>query len=222
MAYPIKDFRDSRAYPEPLNISAWRWEFLRRCSDYQEFYEAHKGEMPPPYSGQFGVDSLHDPMYDRSHEIFNDGGRLVGLPTFTDAQKWLDAPWFTPERALHSMLNTHTMLQSGGKTLAVIDLTLPLDLQLEQLKRDIELKCQLDGLTPVLKTNRRQEWPVYLRILDARAEGLQPKAMAPILYPEEEDIYPDYKVTKKIAKALQRAEHLCKTFARKAFDTEKK
>ena len=222
MAYPIKDFRDAGEYPEHLDISAWRWEFLRRSSDYQDFYEAHKDQFPPPYTGQFGILGLYDPRYDRSHEAFSDGGHLVGLPTFEDVRRWQESPDYTHERALYSVLSGISRFQTDSMSLAVLDRALPLDLQLEALKRNIELRCEIDGTVPVLKTNRRQEWPIYLRILDAIAEGLEAKEIAPLLYPGQEDLYPDFKVRKKILLSLKRAEHLCKTFARKAFDTEKK
>lgn len=221
-AYPIKDFRKPEQYPAHQCLNAWRWEFLRRNAEYQKLYLAHKGDAIPPSSVfDFGIRSLYDPMFDDAHRGFLPPAGIIGLPTFETVEKWKKVPGYTAERALNSILRTLTELQSGGDTLVVINRALPIEFQIEAIREGVAMRSDLDSESPSLKNDRRNEWPFYLRILDAIASGVEFDGIASAIYPGTDNSYPDFAGRKRVKKASERARYLVEVFAARRFAPEK-
>ena len=221
-AYPIKDFRDAAQYPNHKGLNAWRWEFLRRNADYQTLYQAHKDDIqPPPAVWDFGVRALHDPMLDNAYRELRPLAGIVRLPTFEDVEKFEKVHWYTAERALAMILETLTGLQHCGGTLVTIDRTLPIEPQLDAIRKQVTLTNKVDNEKPPLGNLRLSEWPAYLRIMDARAVGASFDEIAAVIYPETDNSYPDQAGRKRVIKADERAKFLAETFACRKFTPEK-
>jgi hypothetical protein len=95
------------------------------------------------------------------------------------------------------------------KTAIGFDMSLPIDLQIEAVRKYLlghqQYLIKKDVIKPFPNNVPRKEWVVYLRLLDADAAGAKPKEIAAQLYPEEEDVYPDYIPQKKVRTALKQA-----------------
>jgi len=221
-AYPIKDFRDAAQYPNHQGLNAWRWEFLRRNEEYQALYQAHKDDIHPPTAvWNFGIRSLYDSGFDNAYRGFLPLAGIVGLPTFEDVDKWKKKPWYTAERALHSILGTLAELQYCGGTIITIDRALPLEPQLDEIREQVAIKNELDNEKPPLGNLRLSEWPAYLRVMDARAAGADFDEIAAVIYPKTDNTYPDHAGRKRAIKADERARFLVETFASGKFTPEK-
>lgn len=222
MSVAIKDFRRVDDYPNWQGLSAWRWEFLRRDPEYQQFFAQHKDDVRGPYCGMFGIRSLHDPAFDRAFEVFNDGASLIELPTFEWVKKWEQVSGYTDERGLKMILKTLTELQSRGSALVAIDRSLPLEMQLEQIREAVALRNERGAQIPPMKNDRRNEWPSYLRVLDGIAAQATHDDIAAAVYPDTENIYPDFAGRKRVKAAAKRAAILCRAFGRKDFSPAEK
>ncbi|MCP0916752.1 hypothetical protein MUB05_09120 [Acinetobacter indicus] len=214
--YPIKDYFVDEQYDFSESLERWRWEFIRRNPEYQAFYEKHKNySHPSEWSDvwKFGLRGLPDPKNDMGLSVLSTRVGFIELPTYRQYKKEIKKDWYTHERYLHGLLRSLTEFQSKHMQLAVIDLSIPIDLQIKKLKEDIKFREEYDEINMVIKNYRFSDWKEYLKILDAKYSGLDESQIAEQLYPEVENIYPDYSGKKRIIKALQRSEYLINNFA---------
>lgn len=214
--YPIKNYLIDEQYDFSESLERWRWEFIRRNPEYQSFYEKHKNySHPREWSDvwKFGLRGLPDPKNDMGLALISTQIGFIELPSYRRYAEDKKRDWYTDERYLHGLLQSLTRFQSNHMQLAVLDLSIPLDLQVKKIKEDLKSKQEYEEISMVIKNYRFSDWKEYLRILDANYSGLDESQIAEQLYPGVENIYPDYSGKKRIIKALQRADYLIKNFA---------
>lgn len=96
----------------------------------------------------------------------------------------------------------------------LIDFRKPIDGQIDALRRYAagHQKFLIDrGIieAPEKINERRNDWPAYLRLLDAELEGVtEPADLAAAIYPDDSNDYPDFPVSHRINKAQGRARQL--------------
>ena len=93
----------------------------------------------------------------------------------------------------------------------MFDLELPIQPQIERIKDDLlfrqKMLAQEGRISPVSPKNQKDKWRDYLRIIDAKNSPDKPpvRKIAAVLYPREDNIYPDYRVSDKIKKSHKAA-----------------
>ncbi len=188
----LPNWMDEAAYPTPesLNDTFWRWEFLRRRSDYREDWEKY-------YSQTYAYDVAcsNDPNYPTrfrkrvfppDHPGFKarmpnslEKYHLSGLPNPAIAKPWVlsfdsnygriyfgqGPDWLAGGEEVSLCL-------SEWQVAAVFDLKKPLPPQMEKVKTDL-MEWQIHQLGRDLERRKcRDDWPLYLRVLDAVDQGV--------------------------------------------------
>ncbi len=213
----IPDWRDSSAYPnaEDLSIDEWRWEFLHRRDDYRKDYIRPESDFVDESRARYfeqkyslvnvanpsrSVCDMKSPSQD-DDEIF--------LPMF-DVQFWdtrkgirYSFPW--PEEKLPGKDPQPQDMDFR------IDLLQPLSPQFDRAKK-IAVYCQQKqrGLSrdqikkrpkdQIIKRPNINNWPRYLRALDAREQGATYREIGELLLGHK-----DYDVAAKRAKEIHKA-----------------
>jgi hypothetical protein len=153
--------------------------------------------LPVWYARKWGIKhSIYDPYYPYEEDlppVFFENAHTSSFIT----QHW---PGFS--EADDNGILKPTLAMAFG-------LSLPIDAQIEAARRAL-LARQRSLINKGVITSfpdkvPRKEWIIYLRLLDAEAAGVKPKEMASCLYPDEEDVYPDYIPQKKARSALTQA-----------------
>lgn len=183
----IPDWRDRNTYPRPedLNDTFWRWEFLRRRPDYRQDWEK---SYPPSYA--FDRACADDPAYPtRFHKrIFSpdhpafrarmpdslEKYHLSGLPNPAIAKPWMlsfdsnygrmyfgqGPDWLEGGEEIHLRV-------SEWRVAALFNLKKPLPAQMEKITLDLMKWQEYQMGRNVERRKCRDEWPTYLRVLDA-------------------------------------------------------
>jgi len=220
--YPIKDYQDASQYPARKSVNAWRWEFLRRNPEYQAFHAEHKDCDPRKFTvWQFGLRSLYDPIFDDAYQGMLPPASIIQLPTFEDVEKWEHVSGYTAERGVFMLLRNLTELQYQGDTLVTINRALPIEPQLDAIRESVARKNELDGVNPAFKRDQSAKWPLYLRVLDGKAANASDDEIAAAVYPDADNVYPDYPGRKVTKAAAKQARYLSEIFATKSFSPEK-
>jgi Family of unknown function (DUF6499) len=173
----VPDWRDAAAYPSPdeLTLEQWRWEFLRRNHDYRRDYFRD--------SDSFGAESraryfervyhiLHpfDPMQSVRSILSDSADGSIFGPSFeavfveSRLQHWYCDMYELKSRVLSDAEPHHLFIR--------VDLKRPLEPQFHALKQ-IAKNAQRSwngGKINVRRAHKRN-WPLYLRVLDARDAG---------------------------------------------------
>lgn len=174
----LPEWRDENQYTETDELSndQWRWEFLRRRTDYREDYEKSKD-----YFWELGADK--ETHFQETYRI-----RFIENPAYSirdlKEQRKVSKELFKPNPdiefidSMPGALYRYPSLNGGYMKSSMhphhlelkIDLGSPLAPQFKKL-REIAKSFQSSWST---KTRRPQKgkWPTYLRILDAREIGV--------------------------------------------------
>lgn len=111
--------------------------------------------------------------------------------------------------------NFHILTFTGiekSNAVAVFDLSKPIQQQYEQLKNDLEEEQKeflRGGKIPIRKNvNKKEIWKRYTRILDAYKEKVKPKDIASNIFPNTENIYPDFLGNKNVESNYKLAKKL--------------
>ncbi len=186
------NWTDEKTYPEPesLNDTFWRWEFLRRRADYREDWEKYYQS-----TYEFDVACANDPKFPTryrkkvvtpDHPAFKarmpnslEKYHLSGLPNPAIAK-----PWMLSFDSNHGRIyfgqgpdwlgggEEISLCLSEWRVAAVFDLKKPLLPQLDKVKVDL-LEWQEHQVGRNLDRRKsRDEWPLYLRVLDAVDQGV--------------------------------------------------
>lgn len=187
------NWRDYTAYSERLTDRQWRWEFLRRDEEYQDDFarlhpadferqvEAYRDIARPDGVGsweqhfkpmacmpatdaepgcreKYGVEYLLDPAQSEPHP-------------FLFVQECPHGVGFASERAFRE-------LESQGIKLMAFDLKQSIAQQLKQAGQYLKLiQSELYG-QPREQRQHHAKWARYLRILDAKAAGVNARQIA--------------------------------------------
>lgn len=177
----LPDWREADEYPSPdATMRLWGWEFLRRRDDYRGLWNtyAEYAEQGPDgvlrsvtneveaLRTRFGLSLMVDPK--------------VQFSDFDLAQMFWPAFGYgqtirSPEGADHD--------RDAGKKPIVFDLTRPIEPQLAKARAYL-LRIQDEcGGRPISPKNRIQNWPNFLRVLDARECGATWQFIAETIWP---------------------------------------
>lgn len=196
------NWMDEATYPSPndLNDSFWRWEFLRRRADYRQdwanfypqTYEYNLGcARNPSYPTRF-----NKPVFPPDHPAFKarmpnslEKYHLSGLPNPAIAKPWMlsfDSDYgriyFGQGPDWMAGGDEVSLCLPEWKVAAVFDLKRPLNGQIEKIKADLtEWQSHQVG-KKLERRKRRDEWPLYLRILDALDLGVRPAEIGRVLF----------------------------------------
>ena len=191
----LPDWRNAALYPNEMSDSEWRWQFLRRHPKYQAawampfddhyrryvFETAFFGGVLPMSrseaiqaagSGQFWEVIALDKITERFAVNFLVDPAINRLHPALDAYFWRK---FEPYR--WCSLPTHEQWErqyEKGKRSLVFDLNYPLGLQLDHAKHMLETEQARRGLKEPSTRAHRSLFPLYLRLLDARAAVPRP------------------------------------------------
>ncbi|MDJ0944425.1 MAG: DUF6499 domain-containing protein [Kiloniellales bacterium] len=175
------NWRDEEAYPHPdeLSMNEWRWEFLRRNTQYKnDFARPDEDYLLVSKCRHFeDVYKLADPVDPRYSvrdleslgEKASDDELWFGYD-FDEAMKFLDTlerhiynpPSEIEQRFGHDLTNYQLYFR--------IDVRRLLSTQLEKIREVAEdtQKSWYRG-KKITRRPRKQKWPLYLRVLDARS-----------------------------------------------------
>nr|VFK54176.1 MAG: hypothetical protein BECKTUN1418D_GA0071000_10209 [Candidatus Kentron sp. TUN] len=90
-------------------------------------------------------------------------------------------------------------------------LDLPIGVQIEKAEKmlkDWQKNFKAMGGEIIEKRLQVNKYPIYLRLLDAKAKGVPDKERIKILFPEVSNEYPDFKANKRVANDLKAANKL--------------
>ena len=196
------NWMDKETYPGPdsLNDTFWRWEFLRRRSDYRAdwakyFPKTYEYDLAcskdPAYPARY-----KKPVFSPDHPAFKarmpnslEKYHLSGLPNPAIAKPWMLS--FDSEYGRIYFGQGPDWMAGGEevslclpewKVAVVFDLKRPLNAQLEKVKRDLQ-EWQSHQVGRKLERRKcRDEWPLYLRVLDAVELGVSPAEIGRVLF----------------------------------------
>lgn len=183
----VPNWKDEETYPRPdsLNDTFWRWEFLRRRSDYRQDWEKHYTQ-----TYEFDVGCANDPHYPTryrkkvfspDHPAFKarmpnslEKYHLSGLPNPAIAKPWMlsfdsnyGRIYFGQGPDWLGGGEEVSLCLSEWRVAAVFDLKKPIPAQIEKVRGDL-MEWQEHQVGRNLERRKcRDEWPIYLRVLDA-------------------------------------------------------
>ena len=221
------NWMDGRTYPQPesLNDTFWRWEFLRRRADYRQDWEKY---YQATY--EYDVTCANDPSYPTryrrkvvapDHPAFKarmpnslEKYHLSGLPNPSIAKPWMlsfdsnygriyfgqGPDWLGGGEEISLCL-------SEWRVAAVFDLKKPLAPQLEKVKTDL-LEWQDHQVGQNLDRRKsRDEWPLYLRVLDGVELKVPFREIGRVLLDIQEDDVSEARIAQLYKQACQISHH---------------
>ena len=200
--YPIKDFTKPKQYPDPDKRSGalLAWEFLRRNPKYQEDFDKFKKLKSPSSKRKF-------------QEKW-----LPGIPTLTlfdpkDNQPrglklaLIHAPRFNVIKG-KGTANIESLY--GGGVFVTFNLNIPIKRQLDKTRKFLERERKEQKIKPIEKNYQRHIFPLYCRILDAKAENKTNELLAKFFYGDRTkgDAYEKIKQEIKVAYRLRDLDYI--------------
>ena len=160
--YPIKDFKKPNQYPDPdkKSNSLLAWEFLRRNEKYQKDFDrfqklkspSSKRKLQKKWLPGLPVLKLFDPKDNQPR------GLKLALT---------HAPRFhTPKGEGFSTIES----LYKGDVFVAFNLNIPIKRQLEKTRKFLEKERKEQKIKPIEKNFQPHLFPLYYRILDAKAE----------------------------------------------------
>lgn len=167
-------------FTKGLSLEGLAWQFLRRCPEYRKEY-IDVSKKQPQNAHILGM-------------IFNSGSRRWGLHHYLDPARNFDGILgFYPPGG--EEINPYS-LERKGKGLILIsgtrevyfkfDVRLPLKPQIENARKELKAfqkKCPTKTRKSFKPRDPRDDWPKYLRLLDASTEGALGPEIEAALYP---------------------------------------
>ena len=223
----LPNWMDEKTYPTPegINDTFWRWEFLRRRPDYREDWDRY---YPQTYT--YDVACANDPNYPTrfrkkvfppEHPGFKarmpnslEKYHLSGLPNPAIAKPWVlsfdsnygriyfgqGPDWLAGGEEVSLCL-------SEWQVAAVFDLKKPLPAQIDKVKSDL-MEWQTHQFGRNLERRKcRDEWPQYLRVLDAVDQGIPFREIGKILMHIQDEQAAEARVAQVYKQACQLSLH---------------
>jgi len=201
------NWADGETYPHPesLNDTFWRWEFLRRRADYRQDWGKY---YQTTY--EYDVACANDPNYPTryrkkvfspDHPAFKarmpnslEKYHLSGLPNPAISKPWMlsfdsnyGRIYFGQGPDWLGGGEEVSLCLSEWRVAAVFDLKKLLSPQMDKVKTDL-LEWQEHQVGKNLERRKcRDEWPLYLRLLDAVEMGIPFRAIGSKLLDIRED-----------------------------------
>lgn len=206
----VPDWQCAEGYGRTVDwsLDRWRWEFTRRREDYRSDFLAALGGNVGPLDLSSADNRPEDINYEesflfrgiRAWPFFHKNAQKYELDAFFDpvisdwmggGPEWGSGILYGGEhgkRYLSDVLDFHS--EESPEIISIsFDLSRPLEDQLAEAKKLLE-ECYVthwyddenDRIKDVKKTkHHRDNWLLYLRLLDARAAGASLSKMAVIL-----------------------------------------
>ena len=214
-------------YPQPdsLNDTFWRWEFLRRRADYRQDWEKY---FQSTY--EYDVACANDPNYPTRYQkkVFSpdhpafkarmpnslEKYHLSGLPNPTIAKPWMlsfdsnyGRMYFGQGPDWLGGGEEVSLCLSEWRVAAVFDLKKPLSPQIDKVKTDL-LEWQEHQVGRNLERRKcRDEWPLYLRVLDGVEVGVPFREIGHRLLDIKEDDVAEARIAQLYKQACQISLH---------------
>jgi len=216
---------DMYPQPESLNDTFWRWEFLRRRADYRQDWEKYFQS-----TFEYDVACANDPKFPTryrqkvvppDHPAFKarmpnslEKYHLSGLPNPSISKPWMlsfdsnygriyfgqGPDWLGGGEEISLCL-------SEWRVAAVFDLKKPLGPQLDKVKTDL-LEWQEHQVGRNLDRRKsRDEWPLYLRVLDGVELGVPFREIGRQLLDIQEDDVAEARIALLYKQACQISMH---------------
>jgi hypothetical protein len=206
------DWRNPDEYPLPEGLEPWEWawQFLRRNPDYQADFHAALDRF------WAREDDFSQLVAERNGPEF----KPDSIPNVECRHKWYVEYYLDPEIEQPTvdpflgfvdlyMANTHLWPLQNHEVLVRFDLRRPLPRQLKRALAVMEPRQTNMAARGRLKLRRpnlqRERWPLYLRLLDARAAGASYREIAAELLPKLQsfDRTPESTVDSPMRRALR-------------------
>ena len=201
----VPDWSQGKSYPAPdeLPDDLWRWEFLRRNPEYRDDWEIYAWETYATLTG-FPYDQSPDAVLTPNNEEFvadiPHSERRYGLKMCPNPRN--------PRPNVGNLVfeNCNVVLKEGegprwleggwrqdvsvpeGFVLVQFDLATPWSKQEAAAKYQFESLQRARGYTPKSERPKRtrMNWPIYLRLLDARDQGASWREIAATIWPNQQ------------------------------------
>lgn len=224
-AMPVWNNGETYPQPENLNDTFWRWEFLRRRADYRQDWERY---FQPTY--EYDVTCANDPNYPiryrqkvvaPDHPAFKarmpnslEKYHLSGLPNPAISKPWMlsfdshyGRMYFGQGPEWLGGGEDVRLCLSEWHVAAVFDLKKPLAAQMDKVKADL-LEWQGHQVGKKLERRKcRDEWPLYLRVLDAVALEIPFREIGKVLLDIQEDDVAEARIGQLYKQACQMSLH---------------
>ena len=223
----VPNWQREETYPcaQSLNDTFWRWEFLRRRADYRKDWEQHYLQ-----TYDFDLSCAKDPQYPTryrkkvftpDHPAFKarmpnslEKYHLNGLPNPSIAKPWMlsfdsnyGRIYFGQGPDWLGGGEEVTLCLSEWRMAAVFDLKKPLSGQIEKVKADL-LEWQKHQVGRNLERRKcRDEWPMYLRVLDAVDLGVPFHEIGRTLFHLQDDDICEARANQLYKRACQMSVH---------------
>jgi hypothetical protein len=224
---PAPDWKNGDTYPQPemLNDTFWRWEFLRRRSDYREDWGKY---FQSTY--EYDVACANDPNYPTryrkkvfspDHPAFKarmpnslEKYHLSGLPNPKISKPWMlsfdsnyGRMYFGQGPDWLGGGEEVSLCLSEWRVAAVFDLKKPLPTQIEKVKTDLS-EWQKHQVGRNLERRKcRDDWPLYLRVLDGVELGVSFREIGHRLLDINEDDVAEARIAQLYKQACQISLH---------------
>jgi hypothetical protein len=169
----IPDWRDPTAYPDPkkLWLSDWRWEFLRRNPQYREAYDRPELSVEDESKGRYfervyQLCAPVDPRLSAKQFAKLTEGEIFHSDHFDN---FVGTQSLSSKYANHKSEIERILVHSSYADIFFrCDPLKPLEPQFKAFY-EIARRCQRSFKKAILKPRiRKDKWPLYLRVLDAR------------------------------------------------------
>ena len=207
-------------------IEFYAWQFLRRNPEYQQDYEKELakynererntppderefgsiwGLLPedPKIATKWGLEALINPNENSPFMLFDRKyGRLILGKNYRTLIGYPEEY----ESVSESMV-------PDNKVAIVFEMRLPITPQIKLAQKYlIEFQKEIKKTTHIKIKKfikpRVSNWPDYLRVYDAYADGVAPIEIASIIFPGDENVYPKFNANKKVAHYKRQADKL--------------
>lgn len=182
----LPDWKIAGEYPAPgVSMRKWGWEFLRRRADYRAAWLecAHRAELTP--DGRLLLATVGS--YEEVETTRRQYGTSLVIDPRAQLSEW-DLSQFLAFRPFgygvgYREESIARAEQRAGKETRVFDLSLPLAPQLEAVGVILKRIQDERGGVRASPKNRVENWPRYLRVLDAHECGAEPAVIRKTLWP---------------------------------------
>lgn len=223
----VPNWRDPDGYPtrpDELHLEQWRWEFLRRRADYREAWLNAEPDPKlraglrywPQSQPRFGLHIMYDPReplptWKPFHAHFRHESYDAGsYTTFQEIVDGIEEMGMEGFRKMAERLGDNIWLYD-------FDIREPIKPQIRKaesrLSDLVEFKRETENFEPPRQRRiKDNNWPQYLRVLDARAEGATFSEIGKVVLAISSDPDYDHEAASRAQECLVAAEALQNDF----------
>jgi hypothetical protein len=207
----LPNWQNPRKYPDPAKASRldWAWQFLRRNPDYQRMWSTLIAPNYNPVHVDRSLERVNSRISDRVRRYLKDYMGHYPLHVFQQRFGIVTVPLnpAEPKPKIHfaaqyvrysrKPLNRPGSISTtpqDDEVLIWFDLKWPIEAQLKKSKALLTKQIKerpLSGV-PFKFRYRPDQYPKYLRLLDAKESSASDRIVAAALYPHLPNKYPDY------------------------------